>query len=106
MKRAGIVITSGLIIIGLVTVYFIWINPSKDTSRSRNLLAYLRNPQSNTDWVTEAGQRCGEAPFIMPSSGYIGYLWEDSFRIGHRHQGIDIFGGGEPGEVPVYAAHA
>lgn len=105
MKRAVIVITSGFVVIGLVTVYFVWINPSGVTSRSRNLLAYLRNPQSHTDWVTEAGQRCEEAPFVMPSSGYIGYLWEDSFRIGHRHQGIDIFGGGEPGEVPVYAAH-
>jgi len=31
-------------------------------------------------------------------------LWDDSFRVGHRHQGIDIFGGGEPGDTPVYAA--
>jgi murein DD-endopeptidase MepM/ murein hydrolase activator NlpD len=41
----------------------------------------------------------------MPTSGYIGYLWDDSFRPGHHHAGIDVFGGGEAGEVPVYAAY-
>ena len=40
----------------------------------------------------------------MPTDGFIGYLWDDSFRPGHRHQGIDIFGGGQPGDTPVYAA--
>jgi len=32
-------------------------------------------------------------------------LWDDSFRPGHRHQGIDIFSGTPPGEIPVYAAY-
>ena len=41
------------------------------------------------------GSLCGEAPFQMPTSGLIGFLWDDLFRVGHRHQGIDIFGGGE-----------
>jgi murein DD-endopeptidase MepM/ murein hydrolase activator NlpD len=40
----------------------------------------------------------------MPTSGYIGYLWDDGFQPGHRHQGIDVFGGGQPGDTPVYAA--
>ena len=26
-------------------------------------------------------------------------------RVGHRHQGIDIFGGGEVNETPVYSAY-
>ena len=51
------------------------------------------------------GERCGEAVFVFPTRGYIGFLWDDSFRPGHRHQGIDIFGGGEAGSVPVYAAY-
>ena len=41
----------------------------------------------------------------MPTSGYVAYLWDDSFRMGHRHQGIDIFGGGDVGITPVYAAY-
>jgi murein DD-endopeptidase MepM/ murein hydrolase activator NlpD len=55
--------------------------------------------------MTDALQRCGDAPFLMPTRGYIGYLWDDSFRPGHRHSGLDIFGGGEAGEVPVYSAY-
>jgi murein DD-endopeptidase MepM/ murein hydrolase activator NlpD len=54
----------------------------------------------------QAGARCGEAPFIFPTDGYIGYLWDDSFRIGHRHQGIDIFGGTDVNLTPVVAAYA
>ena len=42
--------------------------------------------------------------FILPTDGFIGYLWDDSFKLGHRHQGIDIFGGAEPGVIPVYSA--
>jgi murein DD-endopeptidase MepM/ murein hydrolase activator NlpD len=58
------------------------------------------------DWSVRAGERCGEAPFALPTSGYIAFLWGDSFRPGHKHQGIDIFGGSEPGKTPVLAAYA
>lgn len=44
-------------------------------------------------------------PFLFPTEGYIGYLWDDSFRPGHRHQGIDIFTKVSSGETPVYAAY-
>ncbi len=105
MKRTGFILFGGLIVISLVAVYFYWLGPLRGSSRTRNLLAYLRNPEAHEDWVTESLQRCGDAPFLMPTGGYIGYLWDDSFRPGHRHSGIDIFGGGEAGEVPVYAAY-
>lgn len=75
-------------------------------SRMRRLLTWLRQPQDHPDWRLEAGQRCAGAPFILPTSGYIGFLWGDSFRLGHHHQGIDIFGGEAPGVTPVYAAYA
>ena len=104
MKRIGLILLSGLVVTGLVVAYFFWFSPSGRSSRTRNLLLYLRNPRAHQDWVTDALQSCGDAPFLMPTSGYIGYLWDDSFRVGHRHQGIDIFGGGEPGDTPVYAA--
>lgn len=105
MKRTGFILFGGLIVISLVAVYFYWLGPLRGSSRTRNLLAYLRNPEAHEDWVTESLQRCGDAPFLMPTGGYIGYLWDDSFRPGHCHSGIDIFGGGEAGEVPVYAAY-
>ncbi|MFO3796453.1 MAG: M23 family metallopeptidase [Anaerolineales bacterium] len=73
--------------------------------RSRWVLEWLRRPQAHPEWHSRALTRCGDAPFLFPTDGFIGYLWDDSFRLGHRHQGIDIFGGTEPGETPVYAAY-
>jgi len=58
----------------------------------------------NPEWMVDAGERCGDAVFISPTRGYIGFLWDDSFRPGHHHSGIDIFGGEEPGITPVVAA--
>jgi peptidoglycan LD-endopeptidase LytH len=52
-----------------------------------------------------AGERCAEAPFLIPTDGMIGYFWDDSFQVGLRHQGIDIFAGTEPGVTPVRAAY-
>jgi murein DD-endopeptidase MepM/ murein hydrolase activator NlpD len=73
--------------------------------RLANVLAWLRDPSAHPEWAVRAGQRCGGVPFIFPTSGFIGFLWDDSFRVGHRHQGIDIFGG-TPGNVtPVIAAY-
>jgi peptidoglycan LD-endopeptidase LytH len=73
--------------------------------RTSHVLAWLDDPASHPDWAVQAGQRCGEAPFLMPTSGLIGYLWNDSFQIGHRHQGLDIFGGSDVAVTPVYAAY-
>jgi peptidoglycan LD-endopeptidase LytH len=42
----------------------------------------------------------------MPTDGYIGFVWGDSFRPGRKHQGLDIFGGEEAGKTPVVAAYA
>ena len=53
----------------------------------------------------EAGMQCQDAPFIFPTTGFIGYLWGDSFRPGHEHQGLDIFAGTEVGVTPVFSAY-
>jgi hypothetical protein len=74
-------------------------------ARSINVRAWLQNPQSHPDWSIHAGERCGDAPFLLPTDGFIGYLWDDSFKLGHRHQGIDIFGGAGIDETPVVAAY-
>ena len=73
--------------------------------RSRRVLAFIRHPEEHPDWMVEALTRCGDAPFLFPTTGYIGYLWGDVFHFPHRHQGIDVFGGTAPGETPVYAAY-
>ncbi|MBT3389374.1 MAG: hypothetical protein HN413_03105 [Chloroflexi bacterium] len=73
--------------------------------RTTHLWDWLRDPAEHSEWAVAAGQQCADAPFAFPTDGYIGFLWDDSFRPGHRHQGIDIFGGQDVGITPVYAAY-
>ena len=95
----------GLIVVGaLVGAYFAYPWLRTRAGRMKRLSDWLHDPPAHAEWMVNAGTRCGEAPFIMPTSGYVGFLWGDSFRPGHQHQGIDIFGGDRPGKVPVYAA--
>lgn len=76
------------------------------TGRSARLLEWIRHPEEHPGWAVRAGARCAPgAPFVMPTDGLVGYLWDDSFRPGHRHTGLDIFGGTEPGRTPVTAAY-
>jgi murein DD-endopeptidase MepM/ murein hydrolase activator NlpD len=76
-------------------------------TRPRSALAqqWLQDPSAHPQWAIQAGQRCGDAPFQFPTNGFVGYLWDDSWKIAHRHEGIDIFGGTQPNITPVYAAY-
>jgi len=85
-------------------VYFLvhqYFNPG----RWLKISAWMRDPQAHPEWSVTAGQRCGDAPFLIPTDGLIGYLWADSFRPGHHHQGIDIFAGTPAGQTRVLVAY-
>jgi peptidoglycan LD-endopeptidase LytH len=90
----------------IVFSYFFYRWFTQPNERALGLLGRLRGFNFDDEWIIEAGTRCDDAPFSMPTRGYIGYIWDDSFRIGHRHQGLDIFGLEDPGVVPVYAAYS
>ena len=93
-----------IFITSLIYVYFQFWNGS--SSRNRQVITWIRNPQSHPEWKMSSKIRCEESsPFLFPTDGYIGYLWDNSFRPGHRHQGIDIFTDLKTGEAPVYAAY-
>jgi len=82
---------------------FRWFNTPGN--RTPLVLAWLNGPGEHPEWAVMAGQRCGGAPFILPTDGFIGYLWGDTFRPSHRHQGLDIFGGGDVNQTAVIAAY-
>lgn len=78
-----------------------------------NSVPYIRRwfnePSKRDELSTIQQDLCGNAPFLLPSSGLIGLLWSDPagpYSVLHRHSGIDIFGDGEDGTVPVYAAYS
>jgi hypothetical protein len=96
-----------MLVVGIVVAAaFLLLSARPATRRAAQVFAWLKLPGSNRDWVIAAGSRCGGAPFIFPTSGVVGFLWDDSFRPGHRHQGIDIFAGTDVNATPVVAAYA
>lgn len=77
-----------------------------------NSVPYIRRwfnePQARASLTTRQREPCPDAPFLLPSTGLIGLLWNDPagpYNILNRHSGIDIFGDGALGTVPVYAAY-
>ncbi len=70
------------------------------------MLAYIKDPAAHPAWDIQAGTRCGQAPFLIPTTGYLGFGYGDSWKFGQRHQGFDIFGPAPLGQTPVFAAYA
>lgn len=104
MKTSLRILLAASIVAILVAAYFYFRHPIS-TNRATKVIKWICNPQAHPEWAVNAGQRCGDAPFILPTDGFIGFLWDDSFQPNHRHQGIDIFGGAPAGEIPVIAAY-
>ena len=96
-----------LILILITSVIFLYFRFSRGNAlRNRLVVSWIRNPLSHPEWLVKAKTRCKPStPFSFPAEGYIGYLWDDSFRPGHHHQGIDIFSKDDSGITPIYASY-
>ena len=100
-----------VVILASITLLIAWLalqwyrgNSDSNITISR----YLNNPQANSHLETSAFTHCPDAPFIVPSEGFIGLLWRDSaapYTALRRHTGIDIFGGRTEGTVPIVAVY-
>lgn len=70
---------------------------------------WFNDDSARAELITpQLNEPCGDAPFLLPTSGLIGLLWNDPagpYTVFRRHSGIDIFGNGELGTIPVYAAY-
>lgn len=76
------------------------------TPQLLRLRAWFADPAAHTDWAVRRSTRCGDALMLLPTDGYIGFGWDDSFRPGHRHSGLDIFSpAGAVNVTPVVAAY-
>lgn len=108
MIRRYLVLFVALLLVAILIGFGAWLylqSNSSSVNRTTRLMSYLRDPQNYADWRVTTGTHCGTAPFAFPTNGYIGFLWDDSFRPGHRHQGIDIFGGEALNQTPILAAY-
>lgn len=95
-----------IFIVAVVTaVITAWFMYRPNSARLLAFRTWINNPAAHPDWKLSAGTQCGAAPFIFPTDGFVGFLWGDSFRPGHTHQGIDIFAGTELGITRVISAY-
>ncbi|MBN1452823.1 MAG: hypothetical protein JW963_17530 [Anaerolineales bacterium] len=97
--------SSIIVVVVIVGGYYLYRMYRPASERLFTFRAWMNNPAAHPEWKLTAGSRCGEAPFVFPTDGMVGFLWDDSFRPGHRHQGLDIFGGEGVGVTPVVAAY-
>lgn len=102
-RRARLVLFLAVGAIGLTGLYLL--GRTYLGGRNKMVMNYLRNPAQYPNYEVQALSRCANAPFLLPSKGFIGYLWNDSFKPFNRHQGIDIFAGTDAGKAPVYAPY-
>ena len=96
--------TVGIALVAGIAIGYFILHSEALVGRNARVREWILHPSAHTDWAIRAGTRCGSAPFLLPTDGYIGYLWDDSFKIGNRHQGIDIFGGTDLNITRVIAA--
>ncbi|HAY84358.1 MAG TPA: hypothetical protein DCY42_05385 [Chloroflexi bacterium] len=106
-NRFPLMILSAVVVLGLaaggVLAYRYVFYPR--SARWQQYRSYLNDPQALSEYILQPGQRCGDAPFAFPTTGLVFGLWDQSYRPGHRHSGLDIFAGTEPGVTPIYAAY-
>lgn len=103
MVRKLTTLTAIGLMIGLSVGLYRLFRPS--LARGQRVWQFFSSPASHPELILQPGTRCGSAPFIFPTTGLVGFIWDDSFRPGHRHQGIDIFAPSGVGETPVLAAY-
>ncbi len=94
-----------LLIAILIAGAYLYFSFRRSSARAAQVFDWFRDPSSRPELMMTAGSKCGTAPFIFPTDGLIGFIWDDSFRPAHRHSGLDIFSGTEVGVTPVTAAY-
>jgi peptidoglycan LD-endopeptidase LytH len=106
MSAVALVGIALLVCLGLLVGFWLFWQRLGTLKRTGRVRTWLQEASTHPDWAMHAGQRCGDTPFVFPTDGFIGFLWDDSFRPGHRHQGIDVFGDTPVDSTQVIAAYS
>ncbi len=94
-------------LLGLALFY--WFSPRLFDERTAAFRTWRADdPAVRASLITVPGTTCGDAPFMLPSTGFIGMFYNDPrppYNRARPHQGIDIFSDTIPGATPVFAAY-
>ncbi len=106
MKRSTVIIFSALALVGLATGYLAYRYLRTPVTRTQRLLAWLRNPESHSRLGCRVQPTTALAPpSVYPPMDISVTFGEISFKLNHKHQGIDIFAGTPSGETAVYSVY-
>ena len=93
----------------LLCALFYWFAPFVLDQRTNTFRQWgSGNEATRAALITVPADTCGDAPFMLPSAGFIGLLYDDPrppYSRTQPHQGIDIFSDTIPGATPVFAAY-
>ncbi len=103
VRPARLALATALALVGVGVGVSLYLRFRPSAARLARLRDYREDPAAHATWAMRAGDQCGEAPFLFPTDGLVGFVWRDSFRPGQRHQGLDIFGPDDLGATPVVA---
>lgn len=108
VPRLGCFVLVTLLLIGGIYAALLVLGSNRSSSLSP-IHRWFTEPAARLALATSMNrQTCPGAPFSLPSDGLIGLLWDDPaapYTVFSTHTGLDIFGDGAPGMVPVYAAY-
>ena len=75
------------------------------TVRISRIGTWFAAPQTHVDWQIVGDQHCGDAPMLLPTTGFIGVGWRDGAPPVYQHTGFDIFSPDPADNItPIYAA--
>jgi murein DD-endopeptidase MepM/ murein hydrolase activator NlpD len=97
---------ASLIIVVIIVLAFTY-GPAwyRTTRKGLTLRQWVTDPDAHPELKLAAGNRCPGAAFLLPTDGYLGFIWGDSFYPGHLHAGLDLFAPTGLNETPIIAAY-
>ncbi len=106
--KRGLIVLFGVISAVICGLASLFLYSQTQSNSPAYIQRWFTDQNSHKTLSTIQNEPCPNAPFLLPSQGLIGLLWNDPagpYNIFRRHSGIDIFGDGDSGTVPVYAAY-
>jgi murein DD-endopeptidase MepM/ murein hydrolase activator NlpD len=102
--KALLILSICLII--LILSGYCYLRSQSPTTRIDRIRTWRSNPAAHPDWQVHIGERCGNAPMLVPTTGFIGVGWGDGAPPLYRHTGYDIFSpDGADNVTPIIAAY-
>ena len=59
--------------------YFVFRSYAQPRIHFSRLWQYWNDPERYSLWGVKAGERCGEAPFLIPTDGFVAFFWGDRY---------------------------